>query len=189
MMGIYRLNTGHRCFFRMFDATVWRTCLVLLLGCILLASCGFQLRGTSESELRIPVLHLTAEDAYGELIRALESRLSSTGTELVSSRDLAPWTASILAERFSRRVASTTRDISVAKYELILQVRFSLAAQDGKLLIPPASLIIERVYDYDPTNLVGSDAEEELLRQEMRTDIIDSIIRRISTTINSQSAT
>ncbi|MDK1023158.1 MAG: LPS assembly lipoprotein LptE [Gammaproteobacteria bacterium] len=157
--------------------------------CILLTACGFQLRGTAESEFRIPALYLTAEHTYGELIRALERRLSSNGTELVSSRDLAPWTVSLLAERFSRRVASTTRDISVAKYELILQVHFSLAAQDGKLLIPPASLIIERLYDYDPSNLVGSDAEEELLRQEMRTDIIDRIVRRIGTTINSQAAT
>jgi LPS-assembly lipoprotein len=95
---------------------------------------------------------------------------------------------SILAERFSRRVASTTKAISVAKYELILQVRFSLTARDGKLLIPPALLIVERLYDYDSSNLVGSDAEEELLRQEMRAEIADSIIRRIGTTISSQVA-
>jgi LPS-assembly lipoprotein len=163
-------------------------CLISLLVCSMLTSCGFHLRGSAESVIRIPALHLTAENVYGELIYAFESTLSSSGTELVESRDLAPWTMTILSERFSRRVAATTRSISAAKYELILQVRFSLTAQDGKLLIPPTSLSIQRMYEYDSSNLVGSDAEEELLRQEMRREIADSIVRRMESTINSQAA-
>jgi LPS-assembly lipoprotein len=163
-------------------------CLISMLCCLMLASCGFHLRGTGDSALQIPALHLTAENVHGELIYALEQRLSSRGTQVVGSRDLAPWTMNILSERFSRRVVSTTKDISVGKYELILQVRFNLATRDGKLLVPPASLIVERIYDYDPSNLTGSDAEEELLRQEMRAEIADSIIRRIGTTISNQAA-
>ena len=159
-----------------------------MLVCLILTSCGFHLRGSAESETRIPALHLTAENVYGELIYAFESTLSSSGTELVESPDLAPWTMTILSERFSRRVAATTRSISVAKYELILQVRFSLTAQDGNLLIPPTSLTIQRMYEYDSSNLVGSDAEEELLRQEMRREIAGSIVRRMEATINSQAA-
>jgi len=183
-MRIRWLQSGNCFVLRNFHAMGRR--LIPILGCLILTSCGFQLRGTGDSAFRIAALHLAAEDARGELIVAFERNLSGSGTQLVGSSDLAPWTMSILSERFSRRVASTTKDISVAKYELILQVRFNLTTRDGKLLIPPASLIVERLYDYDPSNLVGSDAEEELLRQEMRTEIADSIIRRIAVTINNQ---
>lgn len=171
-----------------FVRRVIETGLISLLGCLMLTSCGFHLRGTAESELRIPAIYLTAENVHGELITAFERRLSSSGTQLVGSRDLAPWALSILSERFSRRVASTTQNISVAKYELILQVRFSLTGQDGSLLIPPTSLTIERMYDYDSSNLIGSDAEQELLRREMQSEIADSIILRTGATINSQAA-
>jgi LPS-assembly lipoprotein len=167
---------------------VIKTGLVPLLVCAMLTSCGFHLRGTAGPELRIPALHLTAENLYGDLINALERTLSSSGTQLVDSSDLAPWTLSILSERLSRRVAATNRSISVAKYELILEVRFSLTARDGTLLTPPTSLSIQRTYEYDSSNLVGSDAEEELLRQEMRREIAESILRRMSTTINNQAA-
>jgi LPS-assembly lipoprotein len=186
-MGIFCFRTTSCLVYRDFIAAI-KTGLMPLLACVMLTSCGFHLRGTAEQELRIPALHLTAENLYGELIYALERTLSSSGTQLVDSRDLAPWTLSILSERLSRRVAATTRGISVAKYELILEVRFSLTARDGTLLTPPTSLSTQRTYEYDSSNLVGSDAEEELLRQEMRREIAESIIRRMGTTINSQAA-
>jgi LPS-assembly lipoprotein len=180
-------NAAVKCFVpRNPVAAVFSTGLISLLLCVMLSSCGFHLRGTAGSAFQIPSLHLTAENARGELMGIFERNLASRGTRLVDSRDLAPWTMNIMSERFSRRVASTTGDISVAKYELILQVRFNLSASDGELLIPPATMVVERVYDYDSSNLVGSDAEERLLRQEMRAEIADSIIYRIGTTISSQ---
>ena len=170
------------------ETTKVRTGLILLVGCLLLASCGFHLRGTGIAEHPAISLHVTAANSNAELLGMLERTLSGDGMKLVDDRALAPWTVSLLDENFSRRVASTTRGISVAKYQLILQVRFSLSARDGKLLIPATSLTVERMYDYDSSNLVGSDTEQTLLRDEMRMDIVERMIRRIETTISSQNS-
>lgn len=160
--------------------------LCVVFVCMLLGSCGFQLRGTGGQDFQIASIHIAIANVYRELAQVIETTLANAGTEIISSADQAPWTANVLSERFSRRVASTSREVSVAKYELTLEVQFSLIEQSGLQLIPATLLTVERLYDYDPANLVGSDAEEQLLMQEMRMEVAESLVRRIGVTINHQ---
>lgn len=152
---------------------------ILLLAVFVLSSCGFHLRGSGQISTQLDVLHVTAINAYGELVQKLESVLTRSGVAIERNKSLAPYSLRIISEKNTRRAATTTSRITVAEYELRLVVEIQLENRAGDLIMAPSSLVTERVYTLDQANLLGSNEEEELLRQEMQDEIIEQIIRRV----------
>jgi len=156
--------------------------------CLLLSACGFHLRGTGSDDVQIPAIHVSFEDNYGELSRSLNALLVGGGTRIVQDPMQSPWSLFVSAERNNRRVASTNSQISVAQYELQMLVEMRLENRDGAVIIPATVLSTDRLYEYDASNLTGSDAEEQVLRSEMRAELVERILRRIQMTIMNQAA-
>lgn len=155
---------------------------------LLLSSCGFQLRGTGEQAVHIPALYVVVVDNnFGKLSQSIRSALTDNGTFIPADPASAPWSLFLSSERNDRRIASSNSQVSVSKYELVMEVDLRLEAQDGTVLIPTTQLSTERLYEYDSSNLTGSDAEEQLLRQEMRAELVGRILRRVEMTIGNQS--
>ncbi|MDP6264157.1 MAG: LPS assembly lipoprotein LptE [Pseudomonadales bacterium] len=159
---------------------------ILLLAVLSLDGCGFHLRGSGRSATQLDMLHVTAFNAYGELVQKLESVLTEAGVEIEPDKSVAPYSLRIISEKNTRRAATTTSRITVAEYELRLLVEFQLENRAGDLIIAPASLVTERVYTLDQANLMGSNEEEELLREEMQDEIIEQIIRRVEASTRSR---
>lgn len=160
--------------------------LMPLLVCVMISSCGFQLRGTGEQVVRIPVLYLVMENKFGDFSQLMNSALQNAGTRIAEKSADAPWSLFVSAERNSRRVASTNSQISAAKYELHMQIDLRLESQDGAILIPDTTLSTERLYEYDSSNLTGSGMEEQLLNQDMRLELIQRIMTRVEMTLGNQ---
>jgi LPS-assembly lipoprotein len=161
---------------------------LLLVMTLMISSCGFHLRGATEDAVHLPVLYVSMESNFGEMSRAIRSALTNSGTEIVTDPGAAPWSLFISAEKSDRRIASTNSEISVARYELQSMVDIRLEAQDGTLLIPTIALSTERVYEYDSSNLTGSDVEEQVLKKEMRDELVERILRRVEMTIGNELA-
>jgi LPS-assembly lipoprotein len=67
----------------------------------------------------------------------------------------------------------------VAEYQLNLQVLYGVRDADQELLAPQWARSA-RVYQVDRDNLVGSNEEETLLEREMRSDLVQQIIRAVN---------
>ncbi len=159
---------------------------LLLVGTLMISSCGFQLRGTNEEGVQIPALYVLNENNFGELSSEIRSALESNGTVVATDPGAAPWSLFVSAERSNRRIATTNSGISVARYELQLSVDIKLEALDGTVLIPTTVLNTERIYEYDSSNLTGSDVQEQGLRKDMRTELVERILRRVEVIIGNQ---
>lgn len=159
---------------------------VMLVVCLLLSSCGFHLRGTGEHTAQIPELYLHLDNNFGELSQSVRRILIGNGTEIVADAQDAPWSLYLSTQRNQRRIASTNSQIVVAKYTLQMQIDFRLEARDGSALIPLTTLNTERLYEFDSSNLTGSNNEEQILKEEMRSELINQMLRRIEMTIGSQ---
>jgi LPS-assembly lipoprotein len=159
---------------------------ILLLVTLVLFGCGFHLRGSGQISTQLDMLHVTAIDAYGGLVQKLESVLTQAGVAIERDKSLAPYSLNIISEKNTRRAATTTSRITVAEYELRLLVEFQLEDRAGDVIIAPSSLVTERVYTLDQANLMGSNEEEELLREEMQDEIIEQIIRRVEASTRSR---
>lgn len=152
-------------------------CMIVL---SLVAGCGFHLRGTQGAGLSLERIHVSGANAYGEFVQELKGSLRRADTAVVEEPADAPISLRVLGEKTTRRAVATTRDITVSEYELRMAVEFELLGKGNEPLIEPMELIAERIYVFDRSSLVGSSEEEELLKEEMRRDLVRQMIQRVN---------
>ncbi len=141
---------------------------------LLIAGCGFQLRGTDISGL--DAISLSGPAAQG--IRAeLETALESSGVVRVPA---APGVLDVrlLDVRSSRRPVATSARMDAAQYELRIEVDMSLVL-DGQPVAADVSLAAQRLYSVDSLNLSGSYEEQQILMSEIRAELAGLIIYRV----------
>ncbi len=142
-----------------------------------LPGCGYTLRGARTGRGRLSQLQLRMPDSEPALERILRRSLETAGYRL------APTSGAVLAlgpERFSGRPASTGVQARAAQISLQLAVEVSLRDAEN-VLIDRETLSVSRTYYQDTRNIVGNRGEADLLREEMRFELIDRLMRRLET--------
>ncbi len=157
-----------------------RCTLTLLLAA--LAGCGFQLRGgaggSSLPDAWQP-MHLNTPSPNSELSRVVRTRFTASGIRWLPASEAAYW-LELGNERFNQRNLSINAQARAAEFELTLRARFAVRDSDGNLLLPPDDAIVTKQMENDPRNVVGKAEEIRILRSEMRTELAQQIMRRIS---------
>lgn len=159
---------------------------VILLS--LVSGCGFHLRGSQGLDLGVERIHVSSPNSYGAFVRELKRSLERRDTAVVTDREEAPFSLRVLGENTTRRAVATTSDITVSEYELRMAVEFELLDTSGQRLIEPMELVAERIYVFDRQSLAGSSEEEDLLKEEMRRDLVRQMIQRINATAKTASS-
>ena len=158
-----------------------QACIVLLL-CLCLQGCGFQLKGTaaagSSETLTDVAISLVSSQPRGELTAAVANQLRLEGA-LLDSQSGEALVLRLGEERFQQRNLSLTAQARSAEVELTMTVALSLR-QGSDELIPEADAQVVRQFLNDPRNVVGKTEELRLLREEMRRDLAAQIARRIT---------
>lgn len=160
-------------------------CLLLGVLCAGLTACGFQLRGTTASDLQLDNIYLRTPSLDSGIVRQLQRQLVANQVYISATASGTDYTLAISAERNARRALATTSNIGVAEYEVLTEVEIGLTHSDGTVLIPLTTLTVERTYSFDDQSLESSAEEEAELREEMRQDLVQQILRRLNTTVRS----
>ena len=154
---------------------------LLILGLCSLVACGFQLRGM-QYELEIEEVYLSGSNTRSELLEEITENFRDRGIAISASNESVP-SLHIVSEDIHRRPIATGADISVSEYELRMEVVFQIMSDEGKVLIPPSTLFLERIYSFDRSSLVGSSEEENIVVQEMRRDLANQLLLRLYSAI------
>ncbi|UVE17182.1 LPS assembly lipoprotein LptE [Pseudomonas sp. LS44] len=141
----------------------------------LLSACGFQLRGTGDTQFAITELNLTARNTYGETVKQVRQVLENNDVKVYTG---APYTLVLARESESQRTVSYTTNARSAEYELQLALDYELRGAND-LLLTSDKLEVQKVYVQDDNNLVGSDQEAAQLRQEIRRDLVQQLAQRL----------
>ena len=156
--------------------------LLLALPALLLAGCGFRLRGVPQFAFRS--LYIVAP--AGSLL-ALELRrtLQAAGGSLVVLTDPAMLPKAdavfeLLSEKQERSVVGLNASGQARELELRLRIRFRLRRQDGSELIAPTEILQQRELSYNETIALAKEAEEALLYRNMRSDLVQQLLRRLA---------
>lgn len=164
-------------------AAIW---VCLFGGLVLLAGCGFQLKGSdgasSSPKLEGMTLQLISSQPRSELTREVSRALSATGLTLLEDGD-AMLRLRLQPEQFTQRNVSLTAQARAAELELTLFADFTLTQSEINPI--DARATVTRQMLNDPRNVVGKTEEIRLLRDEMRRDLADQIARRISHSLSS----
>jgi len=149
----------------------------LFAAAVLLAGCGFQLRGEMDLPESIRTVQVMAPLALRNDILAL---LESGNVDASTSSADADVNITVTSENFTRRVLSV--DATTGKereFQLAYSVAFGVTQRDGTHLIENDTVSLLRNYDFDTQAVIGTSREEDLLRDEMRRDAAQQLMRRV----------
>ena len=147
---------------------------ITILISTLLSACGFQLRGSFESNFDSIYISGGTKD----FTKILKKRVKQAGIKIISSSE-AERSVEIISNTFTKNILSIGGDGKVREYEIKYQVSYRFKSQDGAWS-KPIDLEVMREYAYDDDDLLAKGAEEATLVKGMKDQIIRTMVSQIS---------
>lgn len=151
---------------------------VFLMG---LSACGFQLRQAPNYPFRTLYSGLPEASMFGQ---DLKRNISASGrVEVISDPkqvERADVIFDLLLELPEKVILSRTSAGAVREFQLRFRIRFKLRSRDGIELIPDTELVQERDISFNETAALSKETEEGLLYRDMRSDLVQQVLRRLA---------
>ena len=157
----------------------FRIVLALALA-VVIAGCGFQLRGTLSSNLPYKTLYIALPET-AEVRVWLERYIKAAGsTEIVDDGKAAEAIFQQITDSRLKTILSVNAQGRVREYRLQLTYSFRVTNPKGQILIPPNEIQLSRDISFDDSNILAKDLEEGLLWRDMNNDLVNQIMRRLT---------
>lgn len=149
-----------------------------LVAALLLSACGWQLRGTGLVPAGMESLHISSQNPTGGLVREMRNILASADITIEDNATDARYSLVILDQRSRVRTATVNPNARVSEQQLTDEVDFTILDEEGRTLIPRTTVISDRVFEYDENNILATQDEREMIREEMQRDLVRQIFNR-----------
>ncbi len=154
--------------------------LTLLALSVVIAGCGFQLRGAPPVSSALQPLAVDCSDNVpGQLCNAVREQLELGRIDLRPVEE-ADFVIRIGNFRQERRASAITLRAAAAEYTLRHTVNIQVLTADNIPLIEPADLNSSETYRYDETNVLAKQREEEALQEQLHDRLAQQIIFRLA---------
>ncbi|MEK9868909.1 MAG: LPS assembly lipoprotein LptE [Gammaproteobacteria bacterium] len=160
-----------------FSISLWANShrILLAVTLILLAGCGFQLRGTDLTSLGL----IKLSGVSGEARASYSEHFRTYGANIAEKGEVADGIViSIEAQRSERRPIATSANITSAQYKLRQELDF-VVYRNEDIFVPASTVFAERIYSVDSFNLGGSFEEQQMLLNDLRGDLARQILQHI----------
>ena len=154
-----------------------RTVCLLLMGTVLLSACGFHLRGKISLPPSLETVRITSPD--GDLRTYLADALDFSGATVTEGD--AGALVDVVNVRFDRRVRTVDNRGLATSYTLHYAVDFRVEDASGATLLDTATINLRRDLNFDSTQVLEKEDEEQFLRDDMRRAAAQQILRRVGT--------
>jgi LPS-assembly lipoprotein len=156
-----------------------RHALLVVAGVVLLAGCGFQLRGQAPLPAISARPYVDSADRFTPLYAALDRRLRDAGAMPAASAAEASVVIRLHTDESGRELLSVTADNKPGEYEVYYAAEFSVTNGAAEL-ISRTPVKLTRNYGYDESAVLAKEHEESSLRDALAGDIADLILRRLA---------
>lgn len=146
-----------------------------------LTACGFQLRKAPDLPFKTLYTNIAETSPFGQLLRRNLKSLSNL--EIITDvRDIerADVILELIQELQEKVILSRSSTGTVREFTLRLRVRFKLRTRNGDELIPDSEIVQEREISFNETSALSKESEEQLLYRDMRSDLVQQLIRRLA---------
>lgn len=154
-----------------------RAAAMALVVTLMLAACGFQLRG--RTDLPFETIYVEGMDYSpftGQLRRAIET---ASSTRLAENATDAQAILTLIGESQERAILALSGGGRVREFQLRYRVSFRVHDGKGREWLPADEVILRRDLTYDDTQVLAKEAEAQLLFRDMQADAVNQVLRRI----------
>lgn len=148
---------------------------------MLMAGCGFQLRGDASVPEELQTLYIqgvnTQQDSFG---LQLKREMKRNGIVVLEDYKEGAAIFTVLQNRFKRHVLSVGSSAAVREYEVEAWVEYQVSDANGELIAAKQRVEARRDYQFDRTQILAMDEQERVLREELNKQMVQSILRRLS---------
>jgi LPS-assembly lipoprotein len=155
---------------------------IIILACIvLIASCGFRLRGSGESyalSQQLANLELTGSNINSDLMYMVQNNLASSGI-VVNPGENGLYTLIVIDQGITERNTTFGADARTTEKAVKAKAQFTLKSKDGEFVYGPHDLENELTYNYDVSSVNSANREKDLIIAELRRNLADQILRML----------
>ena len=142
-----------------------------------LAGCGFRLRGTAD----VPFETILGPGATAGIALDLKRNIEAgTRARVVDDPKAAQALLQVTEEARSREILSLTSAGRVREFQLRYRVGFRVHDGKGGEFVPASVIQLTRDMTYSDAEILAKEQEEQLLFRDMRTDMVQQILRRLA---------
>lgn len=153
-----------------------RSLAIIVLG-LLTAACGFHLRG--QAKLPFQTLYVAIADISPLGVELKHNISARTNTKLVSTAAQAQAVFELIAEQREKSILSFDASGRVREFVLHYRLKFRVHDAQGRNYLPQSEIRLTRDISYDSTQVLAKESEEQLLYRDMRSDMVQQILRRL----------
>jgi len=146
---------------------------LLLAALAACGGCGFHLRGAATLPFNSILIGSQAPLAI-ELAR----NVSAASNAKVVIRGESEAVFNLIGEQRERSILSLSTSGQAREYQLRYRVAFSVTGPKGGIYVPASTLILRRDITFND-QVLAKESEEQLLYQDMQTDMVQQILRRM----------
>jgi LPS-assembly lipoprotein len=144
---------------------------------LLLAGCGFRLRGTAE----VPFESLYLPGATTGIALDLKRNIQAgTNARVVDDPKEAEAVLQFTEETRQKEILSLTGTGRVREFQLRYRVGFRVHDGKGADYVPQSVIQLTRDVTFNDAEILAKEQEEQLLFRDMQTDMVQQIMRRLA---------
>jgi LPS-assembly lipoprotein len=156
---------------------LWSRRLLALALALLVAACGFRLRGSAD----VPFDSLYVPGATSGIALDLKRNLQAgTKARVVDDPKGADAVLQFTEETRQKEILSLTSAGRVREFRLRYHVGFRVHDGKGADLVPQSMIELTRDVTFNDAEILAKEQEEQLLFRDMQTDMVQQIIRRLA---------
>jgi LPS-assembly lipoprotein len=144
---------------------------------VLLAGCGFKLRGTAD----VPFETLYIPGSSGGIALDLKRNIQAgTDARVVDDPKQADAILEFSEEAREKDILSLTGTGRVREFQLRYRVGWRVHDGRGGIYVPHSTIQLTRDVTFNDAEVLAKEAEEQLLFRDMQTDMVQQIMRRLA---------
>jgi len=154
--------------------------LLILVTTILLASCGFHLRGTLSLPPSLRTMYLQSNSPYSDFTRQLQSVLRLSGARLVNNPQQASIIFYIPIEKFSTYQTTVTSTVQTRNYNANYTITYSLQDKHGNTIVQPKSISSHDTITVNQDELLENSSKLDATKQTLIRNLIMKLMFQLT---------